>query len=187
MTRDRRPDGGSADSLLVGRVSRPHGVRGELVVDVRTDSPRERFAVDGTVEARLRDGSSRQLTVTAARPHGERLLLSVTGVSDREGAERLRGALLTVSKSSLPPTEDPDEYYDHQLEGLAAVLPDGSPLGTVREVLHGAGGDLLAVRLSDGEEALIPFVKEIVPTVDVAGGRLVVDPPPGLVDDQFEE
>lgn len=171
----------------MGRVSRPHGVRGELVVDVRTDSPAERFVVDGIVEARLRDGGSQSLTVTAARSHGERLLLSVAGVSDRDGAERLRGALLTVPKSSLPPTQDPDEYYDHQLEGLAAVLPDGSPLGVVREVLHGAGGDLLAVRLTGGDEALIPFVREIVPTVDVDTGVLVVDPPPGLVDDQFEE
>ncbi|AOS62569.1 ribosome maturation factor RimM [Actinoalloteichus hymeniacidonis] len=179
--------GDPADVVLVGRVSKSHGIRGELVVDVRTDSPRERFAVDNTIDARLRDGSVQQLTVTAARPHGGRLLLGVAGIADRDGADRLRGALLTVPKSSLPPTGDDDEYYDHQLEGLAAILPDGSKLGMVREVLHGAGGDLLSVRLEEGDDVLIPFVREIVPTVDIPAGRLIVDPPPGLVDDQFEE
>lgn len=167
--------------VVVGRVAKAHGIRGELAVEVRTDSPEERFAPGVVVAARLRDGSSRPLTLSTVRSHGERLLVRFDEVPDRNVAEELRGALLLADTDSLPPNEDPDEFYDHELEGLEAVLTDGTVLGKVREVLHSPGGELLAIA-ADGREVLVPFVREIVPEVSVAEGRVVVDPPEGLLD-----
>lgn len=162
---------------VVGRIGRPHGLRGEVLVQVRTDSPEERF-VSGT---RFSVGPDRVLTVVDARPHGRRLLLRFAGVSDRTAAAELRGTLLTVEVTDLPDLSDPDEFYDHQLEGLAAVGPDGAVLGTVREVVHTPAGDLLLVQTDCGT-ALVPFVQAIVPEIDLAGGRVVLDPPAGLLD-----
>ncbi|SMD21166.1 ribosome maturation factor RimM [Kibdelosporangium aridum] len=167
--------------VVVGRVAKAHGIRGELAVDVRTDSPEQRFAPGAVVAARLRDGTSRPLTLSAVRAHGERLLVFFDEVPDRTAAESLRGALLLADTDALPPTDDPDEFYDHELEGLAAVLADGSPVGTVREVVHSPAGELLALDVA-GREVLVPFVREIVPEVDIAGRRVVLDPPEGLLD-----
>jgi 16S rRNA processing protein RimM len=167
--------------VVVGRVAKAHGITGELSIDVRTDSPELRFALGQKIQAKLRDGTSRSLTVSAARPHAGRLLVRFEEVVTRDVAESLRGTLLLGSTDDLPPTGDPDEFYDHELEGLTAELVDGTKIGTVKEVLHGPGGELLVV-IRDSGEALIPFVRQIVPTVDVRGGRVVIDPPEGLLD-----
>ncbi|MFD1149354.1 ribosome maturation factor RimM [Saccharothrix hoggarensis] len=168
--------------VVVGRVAKAHGISGELAVDVRTDSPATRFAPGSVLAAKLRDGTSRNLTVTAARNHSGRLLVRFEEVLTRDVAETLRGTLLLASTEDLPPTGDPDEFYDHELEGLTAELTDGTKVGTVLEVVHGPGGELLVIRREGGGEALVPFVRQIVPTVDVKGGRVVVDPPEGLLD-----
>lgn len=167
--------------VVVGRVAKAHGITGELAVDVRTDSPEMRFALGAKMQAKLRDGTSRSLTVSAARPHAGRLLVRFEEVLTRDVAESLRGTLLLGSTDDLPPTDDPDEFYDHELEGLAAELVDGTKIGTVKEILHGPGGELLVV-LIEKREVLVPFVRAIVPTVDVRGGRVVIDPPEGLLD-----
>ncbi len=167
--------------LLVGRVSKAHGIGGELAVDVHTDAPDERFAPGAVLSARLRDRSVRTLTVSAARAHANRLLVRFDEVPDRTAAEALRGAQLLVDAADLPPSEDPDEFYEHELEGLAAVLADGTEVGTVREIARSPGGELLVVDRPDGTEALVPFVREIVPEVRVADGRVVLDPPEGLL------
>ncbi|SER57526.1 ribosome maturation factor RimM [Actinokineospora terrae] len=169
------------DLVVVGRVAKAHGILGELAVDVRTDTPRLRFALEATVTARLRDGTHHQLTVSAARQHAGRLLVRFTEVPDRDAAEAMRGALLLASTADLPPIDDPDEFYDHQLEGLTAELLDGTVVGVVREISHGAGGETLVID-RDSDEVLVPFVREIVPTVDIAGGRVVLDPPEGLIE-----
>jgi 16S rRNA processing protein RimM len=168
--------------LVVGRVGRAHGLRGEVLVDVRTDEPELRLA-PGAVLA-TDPGAAGPLTVAAGRVHSGRLLLHFSGVSDRTAAEALRGVLLLadVDPDALP--DDDDEWYDHQLVGLDVVALDGSAVGEVREVLHLPGHDVLAVTRADGSEALIPFVSEIVPEVDVAANRLVVNPPPGLLADE---
>ena len=186
--------GGSAPddtSLLVGVIVRPHGLRGELVVDVRTDSPEERFAAGAALTAR-RPGGSRgpadlpppppALTVESARSHSGRLLVRFAEAPDRTAAEGLRGVHLLVDAATLPPTGDPDEFHVHELEGLRAQLADGTVVGTVREVVHGPGGELLVVSRPDLPDALVPFVTAIVPTVDLDGGRVVLDPPEGLLD-----
>ncbi|MFC5140334.1 ribosome maturation factor RimM [Actinomycetospora rhizophila] len=169
-----------ADERVVGRVVKAHGLRGELVVEPRTDNVEARFA-PGTVLTVRGSRALRQVTIGAARRHGDRLLVTVEEVGDRDAAEALRTAELTAPALAEAP-EDPDEFHDHQLEGLAVVLADGTAVGTVTAVLHGAGGELLAVARTEGGELLVPFVAAIVPEVDVAGGRLVLDPPEGLLD-----
>ncbi|MQA09507.1 MAG: ribosome maturation factor RimM [Pseudonocardiaceae bacterium] len=168
--------------VVVGRVAKAHGVSGELAVEVRTDSPDERFADGAVMTVRMRNGEARELTVTSARPHSGRLLVRFEQVVTREAAEALRGCLLVAEAEDLPPTEDPDEFYDHELEGLAVRTTDGSEVGTVAEVVHVPGSELLAVNRPDGSQSLVPFVREIVPTVDVTAGHVVIDPPEGLLD-----
>ncbi|GAB3501404.1 ribosome maturation factor RimM [Amycolatopsis cihanbeyliensis] len=171
--------------VVVGRIAKAHGVRGELTVEVRTDSPELRFAPDSVLTARSRGGESRQLTVTAARQQtGGRLLVRFAEVPGRERADALRGLLLFADTAELPPIEDPDEFYDHQLEGLRVELTDGSTVGTVREVVHSPAGELLAVERDgkDGAVTLVPFVRAIVPEVDPVAGRVVLDPPEGLLE-----
>ncbi|MDK3257759.1 ribosome maturation factor RimM [Blastococcus capsensis] len=172
------------DTVVVGRIGRPHGVRGLATVEVRTDDPDLRFA-PGTVL--LTDPPERgPLTVVDQRWHSGTLLLQLAGPTGevydvREAVDELRNTLLVVPIADLPEIEEPDSYYDHQLVGLTARLADDSVLGQVTAVRHEAQ-DLLVVRRSEGGEVLIPFVSAIVPTVAVAGGFLVVDPPEGLLD-----
>jgi 16S rRNA processing protein RimM len=165
--------------VVVGRIGRPHGVRGEATIEVRTDDPDARFRI-GTV-LRTDPAERGPLTVAGARWHREVLLLAFEGYDSREEIETLRDTLLEVPVADLPALEDPDAWYDHQLVGLAARLPDGTALGEVTAVRH-EGADLLVVRRAGGGELLVPFVGAIVPTVDVAGGFVVVDPPEGLLD-----
>ncbi|MBV9730623.1 MAG: ribosome maturation factor RimM [Pseudonocardiales bacterium] len=168
---------GVGTQRVVGRIGRPHGLRGEVAVQVRTDFPEQRFAVG----AKLRGDTGRTLTVETVRPHGKALLVRFAGIVDRDTAAELCGLLLTVDATALPDLADPDEFYDHQLEGLIAVGSDGEALGTVREVVHAPASDLLVLETDCGE-ALVPFVRAIVLEVDLAGGRVVLDPPAGLLD-----
>ena len=163
-------------------MAKAHGVSGELAVEVRTDEPELRFATDAVLRVRLRDGTLRPLTVSSARAHNDRLLVRFAEVLTRDAAEALRGALLLVDVADLPPSDDPDAFYPHELEGLAALLGDGTRVGSVREVAHSPGGELLVLDLVDGREVLVPFVRAIVPEVDVVGGRVVLDPPEGLLE-----
>ncbi|AQT80806.1 ribosome maturation factor RimM [Mycolicibacterium litorale] len=169
--------------LVVGRVAKAHGVTGELVVDVRTDDPDERFAAGNRLRLKpSRGDGARDVVVETVRPHGGRLLVRLHGVSDRDAAEALRGNLFVVESGALPPIEDPDEFYDHQLEGLTVRTVDGQVVGTVAEVLHTAGGELLSVRTAEGAELLVPFVSAIVTSVSLADGLVEIDPPEGLLD-----
>jgi 16S rRNA processing protein RimM len=175
---DSSGDSTGADTRrVVGRIGRPHGLSGEVTVQVSTDFPEQRFAVG----AQLRSDTGRTLTVETVRPHRGVLLVRFAGITDREGAADLRGGTLSVDATDLPDLTDPDEFYDHQLEGLAAVGPDGVALGRVREVVHAPASDLLVLDTANGE-VLVPFVRAIVPEVDLAGGRVVLDPPAGLLD-----
>ena len=171
--------------LVVGRVVKAHGISGELVVDIRTDDPHGRFGTGNRLRLRpsRRSGESgtRDVEVESARPHGARMLVRLAGVTDRDGAEALRGNLFVVDAADLPPIDDPDEFYDHQLEGLQVRTVDGRPLGTVTEVLHTAGGELLAVRGESDAELLVPFVAAIVTSVSLADRVVEIDPPEGLL------
>lgn len=169
--------------LVVGRIAKAHGVTGEVVVDVRTDDPDARFVAGRRL--RLKDSrgpAEREVVIESVRPHGGRLLLRLGGVADRDAADALRGGLFVVDSAELPPIDDPDEFYDHQLEGLAVRTIGGSPVGTVAEVLHTPGGELLSIRAESGDEVLVPFVRDIVPRVSLSEGVIEVDPPEGLLE-----
>lgn len=166
--------------LVVGRIGRAHGIRGDVSVEVRTDEPELRLAPGATL---LTDpASAGPLTVECGRVHSGRLLLRFEGIKDRNAAEALRGTLLIAEVDPEEQPEDPDEFYDHQLIGLDVVLADGTEIGEVAEVLHLPYQDLLSVRSRDGREVLLPFVEKIVPEIDLAAQRAVIDPPPGLID-----
>jgi 16S rRNA processing protein RimM len=169
----------STDTVVVGRIGRPHGVRGEVTVEVRTDDPDLRF-VPGAV-LRTDPPERGPITIAGVHWHSGTLLLRLEGVDSREAAEAVRNTELVVPVAELPEIEDPDSYYDHQLVGLTARLSDDAVLGEVTAILHEAQ-DLLVVRRVEGGEVLIPFVSAIVPTVDLDGGFVVVDPPEGLLD-----
>lgn len=168
--------------LVVGRVAKSHGVRGEVVVDIRTDDPETRFAVGTVLRGRMPKGAGdREFTVTAARHHAGRLLLSLAEVTDRGAADGLRGVLFLIDSSEAQPSDDPDEFYDHELEGVPVGTVDGVSVGVVESVLHLPGGELLSVRTEDRREVLVPFVRQIVPTV--TREQIVIDPPDGLLDE----
>jgi 16S rRNA processing protein RimM len=169
--------------VVIGRIGKPHGLRGEVTVELRTDEPERRFAVGTPIRAERPHGAAApwsDLTVSAIRWHQSTLLVRFDELPDRTTAEAARGLLLHASVSAAESPDDPDEFYDHQLVGLAAEDLDGRPLGEVTAVLHGAQ-DLLQVRTPGGRDALVPFVAALVPEVDLAGGRVVVADRPGLV------
>src|SRR4051794_12506342 len=145
--------------VVVGRIGKPHGLRGEVSVDVRTDEPERRFAPGITLRAEPPPGSAsslRSLTVAGARRHQSALLVTFEELADRTAAEGARGILLHASIPAGESPEDPDEFYDHQLVGLAAYDVDGRALGTVAGLVHGGAQDLLRVDTPEGREALVP-------------------------------
>lgn len=164
--------------LAVGRVRRPHGVRGEVTVEVVTDFPGR--VADG-VEVKLgREGPDRRLTVHRVRMHKGQWLLAFEGLQDRDDVEPLRDLWLFLpeqERSELPPTY----YYEHELPGLACVDKAGNTLGTVLELMTVTARPLLRVEVR-GKEALVPFTSPIVVRVDLAAGQVVLDPPRGLLD-----
>lgn len=173
----------SSIEVVVGRIGKPHGIRGEVTIDVRTDEPDRRFVPGATFRAQPpRDGSFARATLTVERTrwHQSVLLATFAGLEDRNAAETARGVLLHAEIPADERPEDPEEFYDHQLIGLAAHDVDGTHLGEVTGLTHGAQ-DLLQVRTTDGRRALVPFVSALVPEVDLDGGRVVIADRPGLV------
>ncbi|HWJ82801.1 MAG TPA: ribosome maturation factor RimM [Nocardioides sp.] len=169
--------------VVVGRIGKPHGIRGELTIDVRTDEPEKRYVPGASLLAQAPRGSAfshRTLTVARTRWHQSTLLVAFEELTDRTAAEGARGVLLRAVVPADEEPEDPEEFYDHQLVGLAAYDVDGTRLGEVAGLVHGAQ-DLLRIATEDGREALVPFVTALVPEVDVAGGRVVIADRPGLV------
>jgi 16S rRNA processing protein RimM len=183
MSGDSGPEGSDAPSevatevLAVGRIGKPRGVRGDVFVEPWTDAPEERFAVGAVLTADPTEHSP--LTVTAMSIASGRVVVHFAGFEDRSGAESLRGVQLLIDAADRPDLDDPDEFYDTDLIGLAARTIAGVDLGPVRDVLHAAGADYLVLQV-DGHERLVPFVGAVVPRVDVAAGVVEIDPPDGL-------
>jgi 16S rRNA processing protein RimM len=184
--------------LIVGHIGKAHGIRGEVIVHVRTDEPEARFvpgAVFTTEAPTGRYGAAapgerppgayvvpEKLTLESLRWHQGNIIAVFDGVYDRAIAEALRSTLLTVDSASVAPPEDPDEFLDHQLIGLRVETTAGEALGEIARIDHAPSSDLIVLRKVAGGTALIPFVSQMVPQVDVAGGRVVVDLPEGLLD-----
>jgi 16S rRNA processing protein RimM len=167
------------DVVAIGRIGKPRGVRGDVFVAPWTDDPEERFAVGSVLRTSAPERGP--LTVTAMTMASGKLVVHFDGHDSREAAEQLRGIEFVMDASERPPLEDPDDFYDTDLVGLTARTVSGAVLGPVREVLHAGASDYLVLDM-DGIERLVPFVAAIVPTVDVAGGFVEVDPPDGLFD-----
>ncbi|MFF8944701.1 ribosome maturation factor RimM [Streptomyces sp. NPDC014864] len=170
--------------LVVARVGRAHGIKGEVTVEVRTDEPELRLG-PGAVLA-TDPASAGPLTIESGRVHSGRLLLRFEGVRDRNAAEALRNTLLIAEVDPAETPEEEDEYYDHQLIDLDVVTEDGTEVGRITEISHLPSQDLFIVERPDGSEVMIPFVQEIVTEIDLEEQRAVVAPPPGLIDDRAE-
>jgi 16S rRNA processing protein RimM len=160
----------------VGRVGRAHGLRGEVVIEVRTDEPERRLA-PGTTFA----GPRGPLTITSTRWHGDRLLATFAETADRTQAESMRGIALRLDVPDDERPDDPEEFYDHQLVGLRARVEAGAEVGPVTDVLHLPSQDVLVLDV-DGREVLVPFVAEFVPAIDLDEGVVLLRPQPGLLD-----
>ncbi len=171
------PSRASSEYVVVGRIGPAHGLKGDVFVEPRTDEPERRFAPGAVLRA-----GTRELTVLGSRTHSGRLVVRFEGVADRSTAEAARGLELSVQVDPTERPEDPEEFYDHQLVGLTVVTADGVAVGEVDRVQHGAAQDLLVIRTPE-REVLFPFVTQLVPEVDVAGGRIVIDDRPGLLDE----
>jgi len=167
-------------NVVLARIGKPHGLRGEVTVQLHTDDPETRFAI-GTViatEAEPGSGVPTALTVASTRVHRGIWLITFEEISDRIGAEGLRGTRLVLPESN-PQVED-EAFYEEDLVGLEVRDPSGETVGTVSGLEIGPAQDRLVITLTDGVTAYVPFVRRLVPTV--ADDHVVVDPPPGLFD-----
>ncbi|WP_431041936.1 ribosome maturation factor RimM [Streptomyces sp. P1-3] len=171
--------------LVVARIGRAHGIKGEVTVEVRTDEPELRLAPGARLATE--PASAGPLTIETGRVHSGRLLLRFEGVKDRTAAEGLRNVLLIAEVDPDEVPEDPEEFYDHQLIDLDVVTVDGAEIGRIAEISHLPYQDLLIVKRPDGQEIMVPFVSEIVPEIDLEAQRAVIDPPPGLLDEAQAE
>ncbi|MGW5971525.1 ribosome maturation factor RimM [Streptomyces sp. NPDC055186] len=171
--------------LVVARIGRAHGIKGEVTVEVRTDEPELRLG-PGAVLA-TDPATAGPLTIETGRVHSGRLLLRFEGVHDRTGAEALRNTLLIAEVDPDERPEDEDEYYDHQLIDLDVVTEDGQHVGRITEISHLPSQDLFVVERPDGSEVFVPFVEQIVTGIDLEEQRAVIDPPPGLIDDRGDD
>lgn len=164
----------SEPTVVVGKVTRAHGLKGEVAVLVLSDNP-DRFTPDASVF--LEDG--RELRIRASRSNGRRLLVTFEGVADRSAADLLRGRTLVVPRSLLPELPS-GEYWPHQLIGLRVVTESGRSLGAIADVIGNPANDLWAAVDEDGVETLIPAIREFVVEVDLDAGRILVGDIPGL-------
>jgi 16S rRNA processing protein RimM len=171
--------------VIVGRIGRAHGLKGEVGIEVRTDEPDRRFAVGGTLVTVSRP--PRTLTIAGTRWHSGRLLIKFEDVPDRTAAESLRNLEVQAEVAEDERPEDPDEFYDRELIGLKVRTTEGDEAGEVIDVVHLPSQDLLEVRRPAGNAVLVPLVEELVPSIDLDAGYVVVADRPGLLDPEGAE
>lgn len=163
--------------LQVARIGKPHGIRGEVTVQLFTDAPEERFEIGAVF--RVEPAARGPLTVSSARWNKDILVLGFAEIPDRNAAELLRGAKLFIDSDEAE--DDDDSWYEHELVGLEARVGD-DVVGRVSALRTMSVQDLLVIEREDGEEILVPFVEEIVPEIDVEGGFVLLTPPEGLLE-----
>jgi len=167
------------ETVVVRRVGRALGLRGELFVEPLTDEPERRFAGGETLLTRT--GS---LTVAGSRIHSGKLVVRFEEITDRTTADAARGTELSCRVDPHERPADPEEFYDHQLVGLRVETVTGELVGELARIEHNAAQDLLVITTPE-REVLFPFVTALVPEVDVPGGRIVVDDRPGLLSEEL--
>lgn len=165
--------------LVVGRIGRAHGVRGDLFVEPFTDEPDKRFAHGEKLET----SNNQFVTVHDSKWHSGKLVVHFVGVDDRTKAEELRGLELTAEVDPTVLPDEEGEYYDRQLIGMNVVMND-AVIGVINDVIHLPSQDLIEFTMTDDRKVLLPFVSEFVPDVDVAGNRMVITPPNGLINEE---
>jgi 16S rRNA processing protein RimM len=170
---------GSTEVVAVGRIGKPHGIRGEVYVEPWTDAAEERFVLGA--ELATDPPQHGPLTVEGVRQQSGKLVLRFAGLEDRNAVEAIRGAYLVLPVTARPPIEDPDEFYDTDLIGLTVQTLAGEPVGPIVDVLHSTADSLLVIDLGE-REVLLPFRKEMVPVVDLERGIAQIDPPDGIFD-----
>ncbi|HHY07104.1 MAG TPA: ribosome maturation factor RimM [Corynebacteriales bacterium] len=168
--------------LHAGTIIKSHGIKGDLVVEVTTDYPEERFAVGSTITLEQTSGTTSEHEVVAARWHQDRLLVRLSGIADRTAADEVRNAHIVVSEDSLSElvNEEDDEYHISVLLELTAVTTEGAELGKVTDLLSHTAQDILVITDAEGAEHMVPFVKALVPDIDLENKKLVCDLPEGL-------
>ena len=164
---------GADDLILIARIGAPHGVKGAVRVKAFTG---DAAAIGDYGPLVAKDG--RVFAIAQLRPEKSLVIVSFAGVDNRDAAQALNGTDLYVARSALPASDDADEFYHADLIGLAALMPDGERLGTVIAVHDFGAGEMLEIEQAPGKTLLLPFTKAAVPEIDLAGGRLVVVPPP---------
>jgi 16S rRNA processing protein RimM len=162
-----------AGRICVAQIGAAHGVRGEVRLRSFTEDP---TAITGYGPLESEDGT-RRFEIEALRPAKDHFVVQLSGVADRDAAEKLTNLKLYVPRERLPPVDDDETYYHADLVGLAAQTPDGAPLGTVTAILNFGAGDIVEIAPPDGgEKLMVPFTDATVPSVDLKGGRMVVAP-----------
>jgi 16S rRNA processing protein RimM len=180
-SRDPRPTDDERTRLRVGRLTKAHGLKGALKLELFTDAPEKRFVPGAAFSLQVPRESpwhGKTLTLTELRWYNSHPVGFFEGISDRTAAETLVKAILWVEHEGVEVSDEPDAWFDHQLVGLR-VVRDGAQVGTISRVDHLPAQDLLAVATTSGE-VLVPFVSAIVPSVDLASGIVTVTPPLGL-------
>ena len=163
--------------LLVARIGKAHGLKGEVALDLRSDTPQTRLVPGATFQTE--GGSVGHLTVVRAREQSGRWLVTFAEIGDRDAAEAARGTELHIEAEA---SDEEDAWFVHELVGLRAVRPNGEEVGEVVDLLDMPAHDVLVVREPSGRQAMIPFIEAFVPRVEVDHGRVIVDPPFGLLE-----
>ena len=159
-----------AERICVAQIGAAHGIRGEVRLRSFTEDP---MAITAYGPLESEDGAQR-FTIEGLRPAKDHFVARLAGVPDRDAAEKLVNIRLYVSRDKLPPIEDDGTFYHADLIGLAAVAPDGTPLGTVTAILNFGAGDLVEIKPQDGDAMLVPFTETAVPEIDMKTRRMVV-------------
>ncbi len=170
--------------VVVGRLGRPHGVHGEISVEVRTDDPENRFAIGAKITVKE---NNKKLTVASTRWHLSRLLIKFEEIQDRTQVDAVRGKLLVVEVDPNEATLGNNQFYEFQLIDLEVFNTNNEKLGVVKEVLPGSAQALIVVKTLDNKEVMVPFVNQLVPEVDIKNKRVVMNPPSGLFDEENAE
>jgi 16S rRNA processing protein RimM len=177
-----------ATQLRVGRLTKAHGLKGAIKLELFTDDPGRRFVPGAVFTLQVPTSSpwhGKTIELVELRWYNQHAVGFFKDVPDREAAETLAKAILWIDQDSAEQTDEEDAWYDHQLVGLA-VVRDGVQIGTLTRLEHLPAQDLLIVKTANGE-VMIPFVKAIVPSVDVAAGIITITPPPGLLEELPDE